>query len=233
MAFMYTPTVTLTTPSHYGSGAAHLPPTLLDNSTGGNVGAIGYALDKCTAYATNWDTFAATEEGALADFTPTGLKAEGYDIWTGGTKTSEIPRITEHTSEKLLGKRGCITDRHTEAGGDTIVKLQKLYTLAHYKHASWDETAMLAQLIGRGVLAYVPLVGIPRPKHSIRRRKNPAPPTSRPWSPPYYRTCGSVRLHVRGRYTTLLIYRKQPCVYCKGPSLYTKRGHHYQPSCSG
>ena len=52
-----------------------------------------------------------------------GVRATGWNIWEGGTTTQLVPRSYLETEEKLLGKRGCIADRHSLARHDMCTAL--------------------------------------------------------------------------------------------------------------
>jgi len=132
-------------------------------SVGGAIDGIAFQWDKCSVFATNWAAFAATPAGVAAGLTSAGITVAGYNIWTGTSTPDLIPLINEFTIEKLLGKNGCVADHHSQAAIDTLAKLEGVRSLALIKRSSWDEAAMLIQLIARGYLAYCPLLGIPSP----------------------------------------------------------------------
>ena len=72
---------------------------------------------------------------------------------------SFVPRSFADSLEKLLGKRGTILDRHSIASVDTIERISALRIRIASMHASWDEAAMMLQIIARGIVGYVPVVG--------------------------------------------------------------------------
>jgi len=126
---------------HYGGGAEDVSSIVNALWTRGDAGGIGFHWIKCSVYSTNWDGYAPSAAGAADGLFSAGVSVAGCDIWTGQTSTSVIPRIDANTSEKLLGNKGCISDHHSQAGGDTISKLKNLKSLAQGKRASWDEVA--------------------------------------------------------------------------------------------
>ena len=112
-------------------------------AAGGAVGGIGFQWDKCSVCASDWDAFAPSAAGVAAGLSPAGIMVSGYNIWTGASSPDLIPRIHDFTLEKLHGKKGFISDHHSQAAVDTIAKLEGVRTLALIKRASWDEAAML------------------------------------------------------------------------------------------
>ena len=63
-------------------------------------------------------------------FTPSGIRASGWDIWNGGTVNAIILRAQIDTIEKLLRKRGTIQGRHFLAAIDGITKVRSVRTRA-------------------------------------------------------------------------------------------------------
>ena len=149
---------------HYAQGACQLPQLLCDLSIGSLLTGIGFAWDKFHAFASDWDAFAASPEGAAAGFTADAAPVSGYDIWSGGTRAFRLPRARSDEEEVLLGKRGTLLDRHSMAAADTIKRLQGLVQKFTWRRLSWDELLMGAQLYGAGYLNYAPLVGLPEPQ---------------------------------------------------------------------
>ena len=145
---------------HYGSGGSHLCTIMGELSRGSIATGIGFSWGKFTAYSSDW-------EDALLNigfpFTAKGIYVSGWDIWNGQVMESFVPRSFADSLEKLLGKRGTILDRHTTASVDTVERISALRSRIATMHASWDEAAMMWQLIARGVVGYVPVVGTPSP----------------------------------------------------------------------
>ena len=150
---------------HYGAGAAQLRPIMDDLSLGGAATGIGFAWNKFSAYENDWDEYCNAPAGVTDGMTKEGIAVTGYDIWQGGTIHETVPRAFANTEEKLLGKRGCIRDRHTIAREETIRTLANTRNHIRQKHASWDEVAAFAHMMVRGIIAYCPLVGIPHPSY--------------------------------------------------------------------
>ena len=96
-------------------------------------------------------------------FAADGIHVSGWDIWKGQVKESFVPRSFVDTPEKLLGKRGTIRDRHSLASSDTLEKVSALRGRIASLHTSWDEAATMWQLIARGLIGYVTVVGTPAP----------------------------------------------------------------------
>ena len=143
---------------HYGSGGHHLLAIMKELSLGSIATGIGFSWNKFTAYASDWD------EVTLSighPFSSDGINVSGWDIWKGLVKESFVPRSFADTPEKLLGKRGTILDRHSLAAADTLVKVGALRGRIASLHTSWDEAATMWQLIARGVVGYVTVVGTP------------------------------------------------------------------------
>ena len=147
---------------HYGAGAADLPTIFGELEAGSVMSRVGLAWGKFSAYATDWEAFAASDDGINLGLRADGLYAAGWDIWRGERCSSFVPRALLASEEKLLGKRGCIGDRHSLAAADVVAKLRKVRTMCQIRRASWDEASLIAQLFSRGIIAYCPLVGIPR-----------------------------------------------------------------------
>ena len=150
---------------HYGAGAAQLRPIMDDLSLGGAATGIGFAWNKFSAYATDWEEYCSTPAGADDGVTNEGIAVTGYDIWQGGTIHETVPRAFADTEERLLGKSGCIRDRHTIAREETIRTLANTRSHIYQKRASWDEVAAYVQMMVRGIIAYCPLDGIPHPSY--------------------------------------------------------------------
>ena len=129
-------------------------------SRGSIATGIGFSWSKFTAYSSDW-------EDALRNigfpFTAKGIYVSGWDIWNGQVMESFVPRSFADSLEKLLGKRGAILDRHITASVDTVVRISAIRSRIATMLASWDEAAMMWQLIARGVVGYVPMVGTPPP----------------------------------------------------------------------
>ena len=87
----------------------------------------------------------------------------GWDIWKGGCIHATIPRAYADTIETLLWKRHTIKDRHSLASRDTIEKIKNIRSRIAITRATWDETAMMWQLIAGGIVGYAPMVGTPPP----------------------------------------------------------------------
>ena len=147
---------------HCGTGAPALASIMRELSIGSIATGIGFALSKFAAFLTDWDK---AVQSIGHPFLPTGIHVSGWDIWNGGVVHSVVPRAHLDTIEKLFGKRGTIGDRHSLAAADTISKIRGLrYRFASIR-ASWDEAAIMWQLIARGIVGYAPLVGTPAPMH--------------------------------------------------------------------
>ena len=80
---------------------------------------------------------------------------------TGGRFRTFLPQGLEDKVEKLLGKRGIVGDRHSLSGEDLMAKFESARRRLSVRYCSWDECLGLYQWIMRGVVGYVPLVGIP------------------------------------------------------------------------
>jgi hypothetical protein len=145
---------------HYGAGARHIPTILGELGAGGGVGGIGFAWPKCSAFASDWGSFCETRDGLSEGFSQRCVRARGFDIWSGEYKFGEIPRITAASITKSLGKRGSVADRHGAARKDLEDRLSGIRSMINAKRMSWDESAAVVQLVVRGVLAYVPLIGV-------------------------------------------------------------------------
>ena len=143
---------------HYGSGGRHLLDIMKELSLGSIATGIGFAWNKFTAYASDWDDVFTT---IGFPFSPEGINVSGWDIWKGIVKESFVPRSFADTPEKLLGKRGTILDRHSLADANTLAKIVVLRGRIGSLHASWDEAATMWQLIARGIIGYVTIVGTP------------------------------------------------------------------------
>ena len=143
---------------HYGSGGHHLLDIMKELSLGSTATSIGFAWNKFTAYASDLDEVTLT---IGLPFSPDGIYVSGWDIWKGLVKESFVPRSFADTPEKLLGKRGTILDRHSLAAADTLVKIGVLRGRIASLHTSWDEAATMWQLIARGIVGYVTVVGTP------------------------------------------------------------------------
>ena len=65
------------------------------------------------------------------------------------------------STEKLLGKRGSIKDKHSAAAKDLMDKLGKIRRGMGARRLAWDELSCMIQVVHRGVIGYVPLVGLP------------------------------------------------------------------------
>ena len=90
---------------HYGKGASDLASILRELSLGSLATGIGFSWPKFTAFASDWDKAVLT----IGDpFTPSGIRASGWDIWNGGIVNAIIPRAQIDTIEKLIGKRSTI-----------------------------------------------------------------------------------------------------------------------------
>ena len=72
----------------------------------------------------------------------------------------------------FLGKGGSVQDRHTVPAAALIAKTTQILNQLRWKHATWDEIALLTQWQIRGYINYCPLVGIP-PHASSTSRKLP------------------------------------------------------------
>ena len=145
---------------HYGSGGLHLRSIMEELSRGSIATGIGFSWNKVTAYAFDWDEVL---HSTGLPFAADGNYVSGWDIWKGQVKESFVPRSFADTPEKLLDKRGTILDRHFIASVDTIEKVSALRSRIASLHTSWDEAAMMWQLIARGVVGYVTVVGTPAP----------------------------------------------------------------------
>ena len=77
---------------NYAQGARQLPILLQDSSKGSLLTGIGFAWDKFSAYASDWDEYAATPEGVAAGFAADAAPVSGFDIWSGGTREFSLPR---------------------------------------------------------------------------------------------------------------------------------------------
>ncbi|CAE7204856.1 unnamed protein product [Symbiodinium sp. CCMP2592] len=148
---------------HYAGGIRQLPQLLQELGKGSVLAAVGYAWPKFSAYASDWNSVLGTEWAANHGITQDGIRATGYDIWTGGTVTTVLPRSHADSMEKLLGKRGTIINKHDTAAQDLLDKLSQLRQRMAFRNCDWDEIAAAFQLIGRGYISYAPLVGIPSP----------------------------------------------------------------------
>jgi hypothetical protein len=93
-----------------------IPTILMELAGGGCVSGLGYAWTKCSAYASDWDAFCASPAGAASEFSQRGVVAKGYNICSGEVETGSVPRIHSDTPEKLLGKRGAMSDKYPRAG---------------------------------------------------------------------------------------------------------------------
>ena len=144
---------------HYGAGAEHLPIIVRELGAASHGTGIGYSWHKFSAYATDWDAYAASPVAAAHGLTDTGIEASGWDIWHGGTVTVKLPRALRDTTEKLLGKTGCVLDKHTLARQDLLEKVQGTRKWVSMRRCAWDEIAAMYQLTVRGSLSYAPLIG--------------------------------------------------------------------------
>ena len=147
---------------HYGAGAAHVPRIIEELRTASMLTAIGFAWDKSTAYASDWDEYCLTQAAHAAGVSSDAVRAAGWDVANGGERIASIVRIQHDFCEKLLGKRGSVANRHLQAAADLLDKIRSIHRLATLRRCSWEESSMLFQLVARGVLSYAPLVGIPR-----------------------------------------------------------------------
>ena len=145
---------------HYGSGGSHLCSIMDELSRGSIAIGIGFSWKTFTAYSSDWEDVLHT---IGLPFTADGIYVSGWDIWNGQAMKSFVPRSLADTPEKLLGKRGTILDRHSTASVDTMEKISALRSRIASMHAAWDEAAMMWQLIARGVVGYVAVVGAPSP----------------------------------------------------------------------
>ena len=108
---------------HYGSGARDLVLIIQELGHGSVATGIGFSWIKFSAYASDWDAARGAAEAGLAALEADGVRATGWNIWEGGTTTQLVPRSYLETEEKLLGKRGCIADRHSLARHDMCTAL--------------------------------------------------------------------------------------------------------------
>ena len=148
---------------HYAGGIQQLPLLLRELGAGSMLAGVGYAWKKFSVYASDWDSVVGTEWAAERGVTQDGVRASGYDIWTGNTIHTTLPRSHVDTVETLLGKRGSIGDKHATAAQDLLDKLSALRRKLTHRNCDWDEVAAAFQLIGRGYISYAPLIGIPCP----------------------------------------------------------------------
>ena len=148
---------------HYGAGAAHLPLIVKELGAGSMATGIAFSWSKFSAYATDWDAFLATPAAAQSGMTHDAIAATGWDIKQGVATPALVPRSHADTVEKLLGKRGQVSDRHSHARADLMLKVKGVIRSLRSSRAPWDECAITIQLRIRGVINYCPLIGIPRP----------------------------------------------------------------------
>ena len=125
---------------------------------------LGYAWGKCLAFATDWDAFCETKEARSTGMLHQSVSAGGFDIWSGEYKVGTLPRIGVSDIEKLLGKRGCVKDKHGCAREDLKERVNGLRAMIAAKRLSWDEAVAVMQMIVCGILSYAPLVGTPGPE---------------------------------------------------------------------
>ena len=85
---------------NYAQGACQLPILLQDSSKGSLLTGIGFAWDKFSAYASDWDEYAATPEGA--GFAADAAPVSGFDIWSGGTREFSLPRARQTRRKSSL-----------------------------------------------------------------------------------------------------------------------------------
>lgn len=148
---------------HYGQGMDDLRTILQELGLGSQVTGIGFSWAKFSAYSTGWDDEVARISGADNGLSADQVMASGWNIWTGGISAAAIPRARSNDIEKLLGKRGCIQDKHSTAAAETIAKVTKIRNALSNLRCSWDEVSESLQFIVAGVLCYAPWVGIPLP----------------------------------------------------------------------
>ena len=75
----------------------------------------------------------------------------------------QLPRSTAQDVDKLLGKRGTPSDRHTLAREDLLAKLASVRQRLSSKSCAWDEITAMTQWVLGGILGYGPLLGVPSP----------------------------------------------------------------------
>lgn len=149
---------------HYGSGLQDLPLMLLELGAGSRATGIGFCWRKFWVFASDWDTvLPRLSPEAASVIHPDGADVRSWNIWSGGELRAFLPRGREDKEERLLGKRGCLSDRHTLSADDLLLKFAAARRRLSIKQCTWDECIALYQWIVRGTVAYVPLVGIPCP----------------------------------------------------------------------
>ena len=136
---------------HYVGGIRQLPQLLVELGKGSMIAAVGYAWSKFSAFASDWNSVLGTEWATRHGISPDGIQVTGYDIWTGGMVTTTLPRSHADSIEKLLGKRGTISNKHDIAAQDLLDKLDQLRQKMTFRNCEWDEIAAAFQLIGRAI----------------------------------------------------------------------------------
>lgn len=148
---------------HYWQGMRDLQTIINELGVSSHATGIGFAWSKFSAYSTGWDTALDGHGGDMEGVHADRIEARGWNIWGGGLCPAAIPRSNLDDVEKLLGKRGTITDKHSLAAADTLVKIAKIRKGLMARRCSWDEISEALQVIVQGVLCYAPLVGTPSP----------------------------------------------------------------------
>ena len=103
--------------------------------------------------------------GLFSPLSPASLRITSFDIWKGGQVTSVLRRTLPDASETLLGKPGVFSDKHSLAAEELLQKLRRALQRLSALRALWDERVAFFQWIMRGVVGYVPLVGLPQPSN--------------------------------------------------------------------
>ena len=152
---------------HYGQGLADLPIILNSLEAGSRASGVGFAWSKFSAFASDWDAGLPLLP-AGSGVTAAGASVRSWDIWSGGMRAFQLPRSTAQDVDKLLGKRGTPSDRHTLAREDLLAKLASVRQRLSTKCCAWDEITAMAQWVLGGVMGYGPLLGVPSPANLHR-----------------------------------------------------------------
>ena len=147
---------------HYGQGLADLPIILNSLEAGSRASGVGFAWSKFSAFASDWDAGLPLLP-AGSGVTAAGASVRSWDIWSGGMRAFQLPRSTAQDVDKLLGKRGTPSDRHTLAREDLLAKLASVRQRLSTKCCAWDEITAMTQWVLGGIMGYGPLLGVPSP----------------------------------------------------------------------
>ena len=92
---------------HYGRGVADIPDMVAELGLGSIHTGIGFAWDKFSAFATDWDaswSLLPPESGLTED----GVRVTSFDIWKGGHVTSVLRRHPARRLGNSPGQARCL-----------------------------------------------------------------------------------------------------------------------------